>query len=88
MAARQRASVVKSHALMRIPAEKMKAKVHEYIARTRTRIELSCFQLPISSVLMRVAGKKISYIYMYDMYDIYDDGGGGGGGDDDDDLRW
>ena len=93
MAARQRASVVKSHALMRIPAEKMKAKVHEYIARTRTRIELSCFQLPISSVLMRVAGKKkISYIYMYDMYDIYDDDDGGGDGgdddDDDDDLRW
>ena len=80
MAARQRPSVVKSHALMRIPAEKMKARVQEYIARTRIRIELSCLQLPISSVLMRVAG-KISVIYIY-IYNIYDDDG------DDDDLQW
>ena len=65
MAARQRASVVKSHALMRMPAEKMKARVQEYIASTRTRIELSCLQLPISSVLMRVArGKSVIYICM------------------------
>ena len=64
MAARQRASVVKSHALMRIPAEKMKERVHEYIASTRTRIELSCLQFPISKVLMRVAGKK-NQLYIY-----------------------
>ena len=67
MAARQRASVVKSHALMRMPAEKMKARVQEYIASTRTRIELSCLQLPISSVLMRVAGEK-SVIYICMIY--------------------
>ena len=77
---------------MRIPAEKMKARVQEYITSTRTRIELSCLQFPISKVLMRVARGKKSVIYIY-MYDIYDeDGGGGGGGDDDDggddDLRW
>ena len=70
---------------MRIPAEKMKERVHEYIASTRTRIELSCLQFPISKVLMRVAREKISYIYMYDMYNNNNNGGDGGG---DDGLRW
>ena len=59
MAARQRPSVVKSHELIRRPAEKMKASVQEYIASTRTRIEFSCLKLPISSVLRRVTKEKL-----------------------------
>ena len=41
MAARQKPSVLKSKALIIRLAEKMKATVHEYIARIRQRIKLS-----------------------------------------------
>ena len=63
MAARQRPSVVKSQALIIRLAENRNAMVHEYIARTRHRIELSWAKLPISRVLSRVTRRRLaSYV--------------------------